>query len=146
MKQPLRAIFATTCLAFAAFYAPWIHAAEPLHVMASLSAAQEVPPSTSTGKGELNGQFDPATHTLTYSVSYSGLTGPVKMGHFHGPAPSGQNAGVALGFAAPYDSPIKGQAVLNAEQEQALLAGLWYVNLHTADNPKGEVRGQVTAH
>ena len=121
-------------------------AAEVMMVMATLSAAQEVPPNPSTGTGELTGQFDPATHTLSYQVTYSGLTGPVKMGHFHGPAPLGQNAGVAVAFAPPLDSPIKGTVVLTTEQEMALLAGHWYVNLHTAENPKGEVRGQVMAH
>jgi CHRD domain len=41
------------------------------------------------------------------------------------------------------DSPIKGSAVLTATQAADLLAGKWYVNLHTAINLAGEIRGQV---
>jgi hypothetical protein len=115
-------------------------------VMASLSAAQEVPSNNSTGHGELSGQFDPDTRNLDYRVSYTGLSSPVKMGHFHGPAPSGQNAPVAVAFAPPLDSPITGHLTLTPEQAQALLSGQWYVNLHTTEHPGGEVRGQVMAH
>jgi CHRD domain len=122
------------------------YAAEPKMVMASLDATQEVPPNDSRAQAELSGQFDPDTRTLTYQVIYTGLSGPVKMGHFHGPAPSGQNAGVTLPFTPPLDSPIAGTAVLTPEQAQALLSGQWYVNLHTAAHPSGEVRGQVMVH
>jgi hypothetical protein len=82
---------------------------------------------------------------LSWTVNYSGLTGPAKAGHFHGPAPAGQNAGVALGFTGSVESPIKGSATLTAAQAADLLAGKWYVNLHTAANPGGEIRGQAVA-
>jgi hypothetical protein len=67
----------------------------------------------------------------------------VKAGHFHGPAAAGANAGVALGFTGSVESPIKGSATLTPAQLADLTAGKWYVNLHTAANPGGEVRGQV---
>ena len=72
------------------------------------------------------------------------VTGPVKAGHFHGPAPAGQNTGVALGFTGSMDSPIQGSATLTAAQAADVLAGKWYANLHTAANPGGEIRGQLT--
>ena len=62
---------------------------------------------------------------------------------FHGPAAAGAYAGVALGFTGSVESPIKGSATLTPAQASDLLAGKWYVNLHTAANPGGEVRGQV---
>lgn len=114
-------------------------------VSAKLSGAAEVPANASTGSGTLDATFDKQTSTLNWTVSYAGLTGPVKAGHFHGPAMAGQNAGVALGFSGSMDSPIKGSATLTATQAADLLAGKWYVNLHTAANPGGEVRGQATA-
>ncbi len=76
-------------------------------------------------------------------MRYSGLSGPVKAGHFHGLAEAGKNAGVALGINNAGDSPVQGSAVLTGDQAADLLAGKWYVNLHTAANPGGEVRGQV---
>ena len=117
--------------------------ADQLNLGATLSGAAEVPPNTSTGMGQLQAEFDKATNTLSYTLRFSGLSGPVKAGHFHGPAEAGKNAGVALGISNIGESPVQGRAVLNAAQAADLLAGKWYVNLHTAANPGGEVRGQV---
>ena len=111
---------------------------------AKLSAANEVPVNASAGVGTLEASLNKDTNALSWTVSYSGLTGPVVAGHFHGPAGAGQNAGVALGFSGALDSPIKGTATLTAAQAAELLAGKWYVNLHTAANKGGEIRGQAT--
>ena len=110
---------------------------------AKLSGASEVPANTSTGSGTLEASLDTQSNVLSWTVTDTGLTGAVKAGHFHGPAAAGANAGVALGFTGGVESPIKGTATLTAAQAADLLAGKWYVNLHTAANPGGEVRGQV---
>ena len=114
-------------------------------ISAKLSSANEVPVNSSAGTGMLDASFNKDTSVLTWTVSYSGMTGPVAAGHFHGPAMAGANAGVALGFSGSMDSPIKGSATLTAAQAADLLAGKWYVNLHTAANKGGEIRGQATA-
>lgn len=119
--------------------------AETVTITGKLAASSEVPPNASAGVGTLDANLDKASSILKWTVTYSGLTGPVKAGHFHGPAPAGQNAGVALGFSGSMDSPIQGTATLTAAQVADLLAGKWYVNLHTAANPGGEIRGQATA-
>jgi hypothetical protein len=80
---------------------------------------------------------------LTYKVTYSGLTGPATMGHIHGPALPGANAGVVVPFANPA-SPVSGTATLTAAQIADLTAGKYYANIHTAANPGGEIRGQIT--
>ena len=95
--------------------------------------------------GQLQAEFDKTTGTFSYTLRYSGLSGPVKAAHFHGPAEAGKNAGVALGISNAGESPVQGRAVLTAAQAADLLAGKWYVNLHTAANPGGELRGQVIA-
>jgi len=119
--------------------------ADTVAITGKLAASNEVPPNASTGMGMLEASLDKASSVLKWTVTYSGLTGPVKAGHFHGPAPAGQNAGVALGFAGSMDSPIQGMATLTPAQVEDLLAGKWYVNLHTATNPGGEIRGQAMA-
>lgn len=108
-----------------------------------LSAGEEVPPGTSTGTGTLKATFDTKSNLLIWTVTYSGLTGPVVAGHFHGPALLGQNSGVALGFSGSLDSPIKGAATLTPAQAADFISGKWYVNLHTAANKGGEVRAQA---
>lgn len=117
--------------------------ADMLNLGATLSGAAEVPPNTSAGMGQLQAEFDKTTNTFSYTLRFSGLSGPVKAGHFHGPAEAGKNAGVALGISNIGESPVQGRAVLTAAQAADLLAGKWYVNLHTAANPGGELRGQV---
>lgn len=113
-------------------------------VTARLSGASEVPPTSSAASGMLEASMNKDTNVLSWTVSYSGLTGPATGGHFHGPAMAGQNAGVVLPFAGSLASPIKGTATLTAAQAGDLMAGKWYVNLHTAASPGGEIRGQVS--
>ena len=106
-----------------------------------MTGANEVPPNASTGTGTAKVDLD--GNVLKWTVTYSGTTGPVTAGHFHGPAMAGANAGVVVPFPGPISSPITGTATLTAAQVADLKAGLWYVNLHTAANPGGELRGQV---
>jgi hypothetical protein len=120
-------------------------AADTTALSAKLFGASEVPANSSPGSGSMEATLDKQTNVLNWTVTYSGLTGPVKAGHFHGPASAGANAGVALGFSGSVESPIMGSATLTPAQVADLVAGKWYVNLHTAANPGGEVRGQVTA-
>jgi len=110
-----------------------------------MTGGQEVPPTTSPGTGSASVTLDP-DGTLHWTVSYQNLTGPATAAHFHGPATPGLNAGVAvnIGGTAPAN-PMQGTAHLNTTQIADLVAGRWYVNVHTAANPGGEIRGQVVA-
>jgi hypothetical protein len=118
-------------------------AAETIHFTAHLDGAQETPPNDSKGTGEAKIAFDTDSKTLIWTVTYSGLSGPATMAHFHGPAPVGKAAPVVVNFT-PFDSPIHGSTVLTQGQIDQLMNGLWYVNVHTALHPPGEIRGQVT--
>jgi hypothetical protein len=112
---------------------------------ATLSAAAEVPSNASPATGTLEATFDKASSVLKWRVTYSGLTGPATMAHFHGPALPGANAGVVVPFPSAA-SPAEGSATLTPAQITDLMAGKWYVNIHTAQNPGGEIRGQVLAN
>lgn len=109
---------------------------------ATLSSAAEVPSNASSGTGTLEASFDKASSVLKWRVVYSGLTGPATMAHFHGPALPGANAGVVVPFPSAA-SPAEGSATLTPAQITDLMAGKWYVNVHTAQFPGGEIRGQV---
>jgi hypothetical protein len=113
---------------------------------AALNGASEVPPNTSAGRGDATINLDKATKTLSWTVSYSGLTGDATAAHFHGPALPGANAGVVVPIGmGSVPNPIVGSKVLTDAQIADLLAGKWYVNIHTKANPGGEIRGQVVA-
>jgi hypothetical protein len=111
---------------------------------AVLDAKSEVPPNASTATGTADIDFDPATKKLTWKLTYSGLSGPATAAHFHGPAEVGKNASVAVPITNAGSSPVEGSATLTDAQAADMMAGRCYVNVHTAANPGGEIRGQVT--
>ena len=110
-----------------------------------LSGASEVPPVMSSASGTVEATLNKQTSELSWTVTYSGLSGPATGAHFHGPAMAGANAGVVVPITGSLASPIRGVASLTAAQAADLMAGKWYVNLHTAANPNGEIRGQLPA-
>ena len=111
---------------------------------ATLDGKSENPPNTSAGKGTADIDYDAATKKLSWKLTYSGLSGPATAAHFHGPADPGKNAGVAVAIPNAGTSPVEGSATLTDAQAADLMAGKYYVNIHTAANPGGEIRGQVT--
>src|SRR5260370_5110788 len=118
--------------------------AEEVKMKTDLSATQEVPPNQSAGKGTAAITFDTEAKKLSWTVNYSGLSGPATAAHFHGPGEPGKNAGVAVAIPNAGSSPAEGSATLTEAQAADLTAGKYYVNVHTAANPGGEIRGQVT--
>ena len=138
-----KSLTATILLGFVMSTCASIVHAETVKLHADMKGSNEVPPNTSPGSGTAEATFDTDTKLLTWTVTYSNLTGPVMGAHFHGPVEAGKNAGIVLPFKT-VESPIQGSATLTDNQAADLLAGKWYANVHTAANPGGELRGQMT--
>ncbi len=106
----------------------------------NLKGSSEVPPNASTASGSATASFNKSTKVLTVTVTYSGLT--VTDAHIHK-----GGAGVSGPVVFPLTvtaSPITfTSAPLTASQEAELMAHEYYINLHTAANPTGEIRGQL---
>ena len=111
-----------------------------LYNSASISSTQEVPLNTSSASGTFNVKYDKSINTLTYTINYAGIT-PTAM-HFHKGA-IGVSGGVEKEVAGPYSSGMTASVKITDAQELDLLAGLWYLNIHSAALPGGEIRGQV---
>lgn len=111
----------------------------------NVKVAAELKPTTtsSSASGNLTGEFDPKSKTLSYKVEYTGLSSAPVAAHFHGPAKPGEDAGVAVPVSGDLKSPITSKATLTDTQAAELLAGKYYFNLHTPANLNGELRGQV---
>lgn len=111
---------------------------------ATLSGAQEHPPINTPATGMAKATLD-NYGTLTWYITYVGLSGPATAAHFHGPAAADSDAGVVVNIGAQgLDSPMKGSFDLNPGQIADLTAGRWYINLYTAaHSDDGEIRGQV---
>jgi hypothetical protein len=126
-----------------------------------LSPANETPPVlNSTGSGNEIGPgitFDTSTLTLSLSLGYgsafgfSNLTCPATAAHIHGPAPTNTPAPIVVDLAGlnvlaanpANGGSIVGSIVLATNQSLDLLSGLYYINVHTSNNPAGEIRGQL---
>ncbi len=113
---------------------------------ATLNGASEVPPVQTPATGSATVNVDTATKQLSWRVEYNGLPDKVAAAaHIHCGAPAGANAGVAvpLGNAPNLGSPITGSGTMTDAQLADLQSGKCYVNVHTATNKGGEIRGQL---
>jgi Cu/Zn superoxide dismutase len=110
---------------------------------AKLTAAQEVPKQT-VKNATASGAFH-ATLTgkkLKWTLTFSKLTGPATAAHIH-MAAMGKAGNVVVPLCGPCKSGQSGTATLTAAVLAAAGKHLLYVNVHTAKNPGGEIRGQV---
>jgi hypothetical protein len=143
MRTFLTAALAATAFALAFSVGAPANAAA-IAFKGDMTGAQETPSTNSKGTGTVDAAYDTATKTLTWTLTYSGLTGPAVAAHFHGPAKVGAKAPPVLPIVGDLKSPIKGKATLTDQQAKDLQAGMWYFNVHTAKFPDGEIRGQLT--
>ncbi len=132
---------ALACAAVLAVASPAM--AATVNLKADLKAASEVPPTDSKGSGSVTATFDTASKKLAWKGSVSGLTGPATAAHFHA-GETGKNGGVVVPIAGADKGSFEGSATLTDAQAAELMDGKWYVNVHTAANKGGEIRGQVT--
>jgi hypothetical protein len=117
---------------------------------AHLSGLSERPtPLVNTASG--SGLFSLDGNTLTFSIRYAGLSGTATAAHIHGSAPASLATGIMIDLA-PYNGgsfgssgTLSGQVTVTDAQKAIILAGRTYVNVHTAANPGGEVRGQIAS-
>src|SRR5262249_22553056 len=114
-------------------------------LQASLFGGQEVPPTGSAADGIAVIFLDPTTNSIHFTIVHN-VTSPTGA-HFHGTAFPGTNAPILIDIGAitGLTSPMVGQATLTAQQATDLLAGRWYVNIHSSTFSGGEIRGQLAS-
>jgi CHRD domain len=114
-------------------------------------------PVVTDGSGTLNVFYNMDTNVIRYNVSWElGMETDTTTGmHFHGPATTSESAGIIIGIPlssgtsgydedAPNRGSISGQTrPLTQQEEDQLLDGLWYLNIHSTTYPDGELRGQI---
>lgn len=117
--------------------------ATPALFVATLNAAQEVPPTNSGATGTATVLLSPDETTARVSLNFTGLSSAQTAAHIHGAAPAGTNAPVL--FPLPLGSFSDYQISLTSAQVQNLKAGLLYTNVHSTIFTGGEIRGQFQA-
>ena len=134
-------LIALACIAPLALATPSM--ADMINLKANLKASNEVTPNESKGTGSVAATFDTNSNKLSWNGSVSGLSGPVTAAHFHS-ADVGKNGPVAVPIIGADNGSFEGSAILTDTQAEDLIAGKWYVNIHTAAHKVGEIRGQLT--
>ena len=116
-----------------------------------LSGAQEVPAVNTSGTGTAEISYDPAMKMITYKITWQlgSASATTTNMHFH-VSDTGSDtvsSGVALaitGFSTGNSGTLNGVTVaLTSVQEAQLLAGKWYVNIHSSTYGSGELRGNI---
>jgi len=125
-----------------------------LKVSTTLSGANEVPANPSTATGTVDGLLDQESRILSLNIMYSDSAASDSTSsdstftptawHIHkGPADS--TGAVVINFGTTFTSPFAFKDTLTEAQVADLKAGLYYVNIHSAKYPNGEIRGQLKA-
>jgi Cu/Zn superoxide dismutase len=112
---------------------------------ASFSGDQENPVVNTSGSALGVVTVWPELTEVEYYIVYDSLSGPLTGAHFHQGA-TGTNGGVVIDMSdniSPTGNFISGTDILTVDILNTLLNGGFYMNLHTTDNPGGEIRGQV---
>lgn len=114
-----------------------------------LLGANEVPAITSSGAGTLNATYNRDTNIMTYSITWSlgSTTDNVTAMHFHGPASTTETAPPIIPVtpsSTSYNGSFSGTTrALTEDEEDDLLDGQWYFNIHSTTYGDGELRGQL---
>ncbi|HJR94684.1 MAG TPA: CHRD domain-containing protein [Gaiellaceae bacterium] len=121
--------------------------ATAIQVRTVMNAAQEVPaPSgdVSNARGTFAASITKSDSgaSISWQLAFSGLTGNAGAAHIHSGA-TGSPGPVVLALCGPCQSPLTGTGNLTESVLDALEAGNAYVNVHTAQNGPGEIRGQI---
>ena len=115
--------------------------------VAALNTIQEVPPSNSSGRGVCTIILNSTETLITVDCRFSNLTSNAVAAHIHGNAPPGTSAPVLFPLGTPpaatsgtfAPAPI----AVTPAQVADMRAKRLYVNIHSANFPNGEIRGQI---
>lgn len=129
------------------------------HMTASLSGANETPGVLTGAYGTAEVTVNMAARTVAYTVHVFNMPSGTTAGHFHvggpglagpvvvdiAPTPNLSNDFVVSGTATSADLRARGDQGIRSWEDflQALVGGQTYLNVHSAVNPGGEIRGQV---
>lgn len=116
--------------------------AEMMKFKADLKGAAEVPPADSAATGSAEVTVDTDAKKISWTVKVDGLTGEPTAAHVHGPASMTESAPPVIDMS---NAIMDGSGDITEAQWAELQAGKYYVNVHTAKFPDGEIRGQLEA-
>ncbi len=108
--------------------------------IAEMNGVKAIPTNSSPGFGTFTGTFTSSNRTLTYSITYSGMTptsGDIRQGTLT------TEGALEINLTNLNGSPLTGSIVLSAAQENSLNSGMLWVKLSSLIFSNGEIRGQI---
>jgi hypothetical protein len=116
-------------------------------ITTALNGAEEVPAVATTATGTGNMTVNLGTGAISGSVTFTGLSSNATLAHIHSGA-AGANGGVVFALAGGAGGTsgtwtIPAGTVLTAESLNSLITDGLYLNIHSANNGGGEIRGQI---
>jgi hypothetical protein len=122
------------------------HLQDNLLVAAAMDGSQEVPFVNSTALGVAALSINATRDSICLKATVTGLSGPITAAHIHEGDP-GVSGGVVIDlssfiFGNNISATLTGPDVSSMNISK-LLSGKFYINVHTAANPNGEIRGQL---
>jgi CHRD domain len=143
MKHIAKNMLTAAGLASALVFTAAAAQAEMLTFKADMLGSTEVPATDSAGKGTAEVVVDTDAKKVTWTMSVEGLSGDATAAHAHGPASATESAPPVIDMSG--DMMMKGSADITEAQWTDIKAGKYYINVHTAKFPDGEIRGQLAA-
>ena len=111
---------------------------------AFLTVNQSIPaPVGARGSGKFTATV--SGRTIRWRMTFKGMTGAVSAAHIHAALAGRANPAPAVSLCGPCRSGQTGRATVSAAVLKKILGGATYVNLHTAKNAAGEIRGQIAS-
>ena len=120
------------------------HKDDIVRFSAVINSSATVPKATSAGQGTGVFEYNKNTMELKYNITYQNIT-PTSV-NIHSANPSWEAGPILYALAEkPAGNQVQGTQKLNTEQQTQLVVGMLYVNIPTAENIYGEIRGQIIA-
>ncbi len=118
--------------------------AKTAKLTAFLTVNQSIPtPTGASGSGKFTATV--RGRTIKWRITFKGMTGAVGAAHIHAALAGRANPAPAVPLCGPCKSGQRGKATVSAAVLKKIMGGATYVNLHTAKNADGEIRGQIAS-
>ncbi|MEE9413432.1 MAG: CHRD domain-containing protein [Methylococcales bacterium] len=149
----MRIKFLSKLCCFMVLLAPFYANAAIVKLASTLTPGAEVPQATAPGaSGSAAMVIDTETSQFSWVIEFEGLTGDATAAHFHNGAVGtagpvvfslDDDPGVMFSGVGQTSGIFSGGKTLLDSEIDEILAGNWYINIHTDVNMPGELRGQV---
>jgi hypothetical protein len=151
LRGGARKLLGAAVVVLGALLAPGLGSAEGQNQTFGLNAAldarqvvpaQSVPAPAATGSFSATLEVSGTTARITWRLTFTHLSGRALQAHIHR-GKLGKTGPIAIRLCGPCRTTSRGSAAVSAVLLRAIKSSGAYVEVHTKQNPRGEIRGQI---